>query len=163
MAKKSSGAKKADESGIKLIAKNRRASHDYHKLDSIETGIVLFGTEVKSLRDGKVNFVDSYGSIRDDELFVHKLDIPEYTHGNRQNHEPTRSRKLLAHKREILKLDQKIREKGLTLIPWRIYFKAGKVKLEIALAKGKKLYDKREQMAKRDAKREVARAMSRRR
>ncbi|MEW6746821.1 MAG: SsrA-binding protein SmpB [Planctomycetota bacterium] len=160
MAKKQA---KDDPSGIKIIARNRKASFEFHRLESFEAGIVLVGTEVKSLRDGKATLTDAYAVIRDGEAFLLQLDIPEYSHGNRMNHPPRRVRKLLLHKREIVRLHQKVREKGLTLVPWSLYFKQGRAKVELALVKGKRLYDKREQIAKKDARRDLERESSRRR
>ena len=151
------------EQGIKVIARNRKARHDYLILQKYEAGLVLTGTEVKSLRDGKVNLSDAFAIVRDREIYLHNLDIPEYTHGNRMNHEPKRRRKVLLRKAEIIRIIVKINEKGLTLIPLTIYFKGGWAKVELALAKGKRLYDKRESMKKKDDRREIDRAMSRRR
>jgi SsrA-binding protein len=148
--------------GIKVIARNRKARHEYHILQKYEAGLVLTGTEVKSLREGKVNLSDAYGLVRDGELFIHNLDIPEYSHGNRMNHEPKRKRKLLMHKSDILKISIKIKEKGLTLVPVSIYFKGGWAKVELALAKGKRLYDKRESLKKKDDRREMDRAVGKR-
>ena len=144
----------AEKTGRKTIATNRKAFHEYAVLDRLEAGLVLQGTEAKSLRAGKVNFLDSYVSIRDGEAWLAKLHISPYDFGNRTNHEPTRRRKLLLHRHEILKLDMRVREKGLTLIPLSLYFSKGRVKLELGLCRGKKLYDKREAIAKRDAQRE---------
>jgi SsrA-binding protein len=151
------------DKGIKVIARNRKARHEYHIIQKYEAGLVLTGTEVKSLRDGKVNISDAYGVVREGELFIHNLDIPEYSHGNKMNHEPKRKRKLLMRKAEILKISIKIKEKGLTLVPLSIYFKGGWAKIELALAKGKSLYDKRESMKKKDDRREMDRAMGRQR
>ncbi len=146
----------------KLITNNRKARHDYHILDKIEAGIVLQGTEVKSLRDGRANLKDSYASVKGEELFLYNLHISPYSHGNISNHDPVRVRKLLLHKKEIRKLIGKTQEKGLTLVPLRLYFKAGKAKVELGVAKGKKSYDKRQDLAKRDAERELQRAMKER-
>ncbi len=148
--------------GIKLITTNRKARHEFHLMMVVEAGLVLTGTEVKSLRDGIASLDEAYAVISGEELFVVNLHIPEYTHGNRMNHDPKRRRKLLLHQAEIRKLDAKVKEKGLTLIPTKLYFKRGWAKIEIALAKGKRLYDKRQDMKKRDAKREIDRAYSRR-
>ncbi|MBK7378138.1 MAG: SsrA-binding protein SmpB [Ignavibacteriales bacterium] len=141
----------------KNITVNRKARHEYTILQTIEAGIVLQGTEVKSLRAGKANLVDSYASIERGEVWLISAHISEYTQGNINNHEPTRSRKLLLNRNEIRKLTSKVNEKGLTLIPLRLYFKHGKVKVELGLAQGKKVYDKRETIAKRDFDREQQR------
>ncbi len=141
----------------KNIVVNRKARHEYNILQTYEAGIVLKGTEVKSLRAGKANLVDSYAVLKEMEVWLLSLHISEYAQGNINNHEPTRERKLLLNKSEIRKLIGKVKEKGLTLIPLRLYFKNGKVKVEIALAKGKKVYDKRESIAKRDSQREQER------
>ena len=141
----------------KLITNNRKARHDYEIVDTLEAGIVLLGTEVKALRDGKANLRDSYANVRNDEVFLHNFHISPYSHGNLNNHEPLRERKLLLHRKEIRKLIGKTQEKGLTLVPLKLYFKRGKVKVEIALARGKKLHDKRQSIAKREADRELKR------
>lgn len=138
----------------KNITVNRKARHEYSILQTIEAGIVLVGTEVKALRQGKANLVDSYSKIQNGEIWLVNANISEYTQGNINNHEPRRERKLLLNKSEIRKLTGKINEKGLTLIPLRLYFKKGKVKVELAIAKGKKVYDKRRDIAKRDFKRD---------
>lgn len=138
----------------KNITVNRKARHEYSILQTIEAGIVLVGTEVKALRQGKANLVDSYSKIQNGEIWLVNANISEYTQGNINNHEPRRERKLLLNKSEIRKLTGKINEKGLTLIPLRLYFKKGKVKVELAVAKGKKVYDKRRDIAKRDFKRD---------
>lgn len=148
--------------GIKLIARNRKARHDYFVMEKYEAGLALTGTEVKSLRDGKVAMSDAFAIIRDGELYLQNLDIPVYTHGNMMNHEPKRRRKLLLHKREILKIVIALKEKGLTLIPLAIYFKGGWAKVEMGLAKGRKLYDKRQSMKKKDDRREMDRATGKR-
>src|SRR5690554_4033863 len=127
-----------------MIVDNRKARHDYHILETYEAGIALKGTEVKSLRLGKVNIRDSFGQIKDGEVFLHGLHISPYDHGNRFNHDPLRIRKLLLHRREINKLIGKIKEKGFTLVPTKLYWKNGRCKVELALAQGKKLHDKRE-------------------
>jgi SsrA-binding protein len=144
---------------IKLIATNRKAYHDYHILETYEAGIVLTGTEVKSVREGKVNLKDSYATIKNGEAFVLNMHISPYHHGTAFNHEPTRTRKLLLHKQEIARLAGKVKERGLTLVPLKIYIKNGYVKLELALAKGKKVYDRRADIAKRDMDRELKREM----
>jgi SsrA-binding protein len=150
------------ERGQKVIVSNRKARHDYAILDTYEAGIMLQGTEVKSLRLGRASLVDSFATVDDGEIFLRNLHIPEYTQGSWTNHEPRRTRKLLLHKAEIERLIGKTREGGLTLVPLRMYFSDGKVKVELALAKGKKSYDKRNDMAKRDAQREITRAVGRR-
>ena len=141
----------------KNITVNRKARHEYHILQTFEAGIVLVGTEVKSLRQGKANLVDSYGKVDKGEVWLANAHISEYAQGNINNHDPRRERKLLLNKSEIRKLIGKTREKGLTLIPLRLYFKNGKVKVELALAKGKKVYDKRRDIAKKDFQREQER------
>jgi SsrA-binding protein len=151
----------AKEKGSKVIAQNRRARHDYTILDTYEAGVALVGTEVKSLRLGRASLVDAFVTIDDGEAWLRSLNIPEYFQGSWTNHEPRRTRKLLLHKEEIEGLIGKIREGGLTLVPISLYFKDGKVKAEIALAKGKKSYDKRQDLAKRDAEREISRAYGR--
>lgn len=147
---------------IKVIADNRKARHDYHILETFEAGIVLTGTEVKSLRLGRANLRDSYAAVENGELFIYNMHISPYTHGNMFNHDPKRTRKLLMHKREIMRLLGQTQEKGYTLIPLRLYFKRGKAKVELALGKGKKLYDKRETIAKRDEKRRIERVLKER-
>lgn len=149
----------AKQTGIKIAAENRKARHDYHIHETYEAGIVLTGTEVKSLRAGKANLKDSYGRVENTEVFLHNLHISPYEQGNRFNHEPLRKRKLLMHRYEINKLIGKVKEKGYTLVPLKIYFTHGLAKVELALATGKKLYDKRDDMAERDAKREMDRAL----
>jgi SsrA-binding protein len=151
------------ETGTKLIARNRRARHDYHISDTYEAGISLTGTEVKSLRAGRASLVDGWASIRDGEVWLEGVHIPEYTEGSWTNHTPRRSRKLLLHKEEIARLIGKTQDSGITLVPLSLYFKDGKAKVELALAKGKHAYDKRQAMAERDAKREVERVFRRRR
>ncbi len=141
----------------KNITVNRKAQHEYFIIQTFEAGIVLKGTEVKSLREGKVNLVDSYATIKNGEVWLLNAHISEYKQGNINNHNPTRDRKLLLNKSEIRKLIGKIKEKGLTLIPLRLYFLKGKVKVELALAKGKKSFDKRESIAKKDFQREQER------
>ncbi|TVR89408.1 MAG: SsrA-binding protein SmpB [Spirochaetaceae bacterium] len=146
--------------GTKNLARNRRAFYEYTVDDTLECGIALQGTEVKSMRDHKFSFVDSYARIRNDELWLIGLHINEYTHGNIYNHEPDRTRKLLAHKEEIKRLRRKVDEKGFTLVPLRFYLKNGRVKLELGVCKGKKTYDKRDTIKKRDQDRDSAREMS---
>ena len=152
----------AADQGLKMIARNRRARHDYHIEEVYEAGLVLTGTEVKSLRAGRASLTDGFGQIADHEVWLHNVHIPEYTQGTWTNHEPRRTRKLLMHRREIDKLASETTERGLTLVPLALYFKDGKAKVEIALAKGKKEYDKRQTIAERDANREVVRSMGRR-
>ena len=147
----------------KLIAENRRARHDYQLLDRFEAGLVLTGTEVKSLRDGRAVLTGAYADIRDGEAWLHGAEIAVYENGNRANHDPTRARKLLLHRREIDRLYGQVREKGLTLIPTRLYFKDGRVKVELALGRGKDVRDKRRTIAERDAKRQLERALKSRR
>jgi SsrA-binding protein len=149
--------------GEKLIADNRRARHDYHLLERFEAGLVLTGTEVKSLRDGRVTLGHAYADVRDGEAWLHGAHIDVYEQGNIANHEPERPRKLLLHRRELETLYGKVREKGLTLVPTRLYFKDGKVKLELALARGKEQRDKRSDVAKREANRQIQRALKARR
>jgi SsrA-binding protein len=155
-------ARKHDEDGIKIIARNRRAFHEYEILDTWEAGIVLVGTEVKALRDGRVNLGDAYAELKDGEGWLLKLHIGPYDMGNRENHEPFRRRKLLLNRREIRKLVPRVEEGGKTLVPLKIYWKHGIVKVEIALARGKKLYDKREGKAKQDVARRLAQVTGRR-
>jgi len=150
------------KSGRKIIAQNRKARHDYAIEDVLECGVVLQGTEVKSLRLGRASLVDGFATIDDGEVFLHGVHIPEYEQGSWTNHEPRRVRKLLLHKGEILRLIGKTKESGLTLVPLALYFLDGKVKVEVALARGKKSYDKRQDLAKRDADREVRKALGRR-
>ncbi len=148
------------EQKIKIIAENRKARHDYTIHDTYEAGIALTGTEVKSLRAGKANLKDSYAQVtRNAEVFVYNLHISPYDHGNIFNHDPLRSRRLLLHRQEINKLIGKVKEKGMALVPLKLYLKNGLVKMELALAVGKKLYDKRQDLAQKDAKREMERAM----
>ncbi len=145
--------------GEKIITTNRKARHEYEVLDTMETGIVLAGTEVKALRDGRANLKDSYANVKDGEVFLYNMHISPYDFGNINNHDPTRVRKLLLHKKEIKKLIGKTQEKGLTLVPLKLYFKNGKVKVQLALAKGKKVYDKRQDIAKRESDLELRRAL----
>ncbi len=142
---------------IKIIGTNRKANFQYELLDRLEAGMVLLGTEVKSLRDSKVNLQESYARFIGNELWLLNCHISEYKYGNLNNHEPLRERKLLLSKRELKKLKSKLQEKGLTLVPVKIYFKTSRIKLELALAKGKKLYDKRESIKKRDTERKLKR------
>jgi SsrA-binding protein len=146
-----------------MVAQNRRARHEYLILEEIEAGLVLKGTEVKSLRAGRCSLAESHVRARSGELFLVGAHIPEYSHGGPNNHEPTRERKLLAHRREIDRLDRGSREKGVTLIPLDLYFRAGRAKLRVGLARGKKLHDKRDTERARDDRREIDRAMKSRR
>jgi SsrA-binding protein len=154
--------RKHDEDGIKIIARNRRAFHEYEILDTWEAGVVLVGTEVKALRDGRVNLGDAYAELKGGEAWLMKLHIGPYDMGNRENHDPFRRRKLLLNRREIRKLVPRVEEGGKTLVPLKIYWKHGIVKVEIALARGKKLYDKREGKAKQDVARRLAQVTGRR-
>jgi SsrA-binding protein len=157
--------KKKPEAGAEelLVCRNRRAFHDYHIFDRIECGIVLTGTEVKSLRAGQASLEDAYARVEDGEVWLIGSEIPEYSMGNRMNHKPKRPRKLLLHKREIGKFVGKASQQGFTLVPLRIYFKRGLAKVELAVARGKQLHDKREALKAADAKREMSRAMAGRR
>ena len=139
------------------VARNKRARHDYHVVETFEAGIVLTGTEVKSLRNGKANIADAYAIVRNGEIFLINLHIPPYEQGNQFNHDPTRTRKLLLHRKEIRRLIGSVERQGLALIPLEIYFKRGIAKVMLALGKGKKLHDKRDTERKRDAEREMAR------
>lgn len=156
---KKDGSGKKDSSGKKVVVVNRRARHDYHILDTHEAGIELRGTEVKSLRQSNMTLKDSYAEIRNGEMFLVGAHISPYEHGNIYNHPPERRRKLLLHKREILRLGARVAEKGLTLVPLKVYFSKGKVKVEIGLCKGKNVVDKRQTLREREAKREIERAM----
>ena len=149
----------ARSTGSNLIADNRRARHDYHLLERLEAGVQLTGTEVKSLRESGAQLAQAYAEIRDGEAWLVGATIAEYAQGNQLNHRPERDRKLLLHRREIDSLYGKVREKGLTLVPTRLYFKDGKVKVELALARGKERADKRHDIADRDAKRQMERAL----
>ena len=143
----------------KLIVDNRRARHEYHLSDRVEAGLVLAGTEVKSLRAGEATLQRAYAEVRDGEAWLVGLHIPEYVEGNRANHDPDRPRKLLLHRREIERLSAAVAEKGFTLVPTRLYFRDGKVKVELALARGKELRDKRRDVADRDARRQIEREL----
>jgi SsrA-binding protein len=149
----------ARPSGEKLIIDNRRARHEYNLSDRVEAGVVLMGTEVKSLRWGEATFKQAYAEVRNGEAWLVGLHVPEYVEGNSANHDPDRPRKLLLHRREIERLASSVAEKGFTLVPTRLYFKDGRVKVELALAKGKELRDKRRTMADRDAKRHIEREL----
>lgn len=148
---------------IKIVTTNRKASFSYHLIDRFETGLVLTGSEVKSLRTTSPNIDEAYAMMKKGELWLVNSNIAPYEPANYLNHKPKRDRKLLLHKKEILKIDQKLKERGLTLVPTKLYFKDGRAKLEIALAKGKKSYDKRETIKKRDVDRELSRNFSKRR
>jgi SsrA-binding protein len=153
----------SDDSKVKLIAQNRKARHDYTVEDTVEAGLVLTGTEVKSCRAGKVSLTDAYAIVQDGEAWLLQCHINPYSHGNTQNHDPLRQRKLLLHRSEIERLGAKVSQEGRTLVPLKLYFKHGIAKAEIAIAIGKKTYDKRESMAKRDAERSMQRELGRRR
>jgi SsrA-binding protein len=143
----------------RVVATNRRARHEYEILETFEAGLVLRGTEVKSLRTGQVNFKDSYATVRNGELWLLGCHISPYSHGTDANHDPERDRKLLLHRREITRLSGKIAERGLTVVPLKLYFKAGRAKIEIGLARGKKLHDKRATLRERETRREMDRAV----
>ena len=153
--------KSEKNTGIKLVCQNRKAFHDYEIVETIEAGLGLVGTEVKSLRDGRANLKDSYARIKRGEAFLYGLHISAYTHAYYDNHDPERVRKLLLHRQEIKRLLGKTQEKGFALIPLKIYFKEGKAKVEIALARGKKAYDKRESLKRKEEARELDRARKR--
>lgn len=154
------GPKKKDEEAIRAICRNKRAFHEYNIFDRLECGIVLTGTEVKSLREGTASLEDAYARIEDGEVWLVGSDIPEYAMGNRMNHKPKRPRKLLLHRREIGKFAGKASERGFTLVPLSMYFKNGRAKVELAVARGKQLHDKRQDQKKADAQREIRRALS---
>src|SRR3954462_8535569 len=156
-------ARMAKAKGEKPIVDNRRARHDYHLSDKIEAGLVLTGTEVKALRDGKATLQQAYADVRGGEAWLVGLHIPENGQGNRENHQPDRARKLLLHRREIDRMDAQVREKGMTIVPTKLYFKDGRVKAELALGKGKDLRDKRRDVSERDAKRQIDRELKIRR
>jgi SsrA-binding protein len=147
----------------KLFATNKKAFHDYFILDRLEAGIVLVGTEVKSIREARINLKDSYAMVKQGEAFLLNCHISPYSHGNRENHDPTRTRKLLLHQKEIRKLIGKTQEKGLTLVPLRVYLRRGKIKVELGVARGKKLHDKRETERRKEMDREARAAMRQRR
>jgi SsrA-binding protein len=155
--------KRQDPEGIKTICRNKRAYHNYEVHDSIECGLVLTGTEVKSLREGSTSLEDAYAKVENGEVWMLGSDIPEYSKGNRMNHKPKRPRKLLLHRREIARFAGKASERGYTLVPLRIYFKNGLAKVELAVCRGKQNFDKREAKKKAEAQREIARAMAARR
>jgi SsrA-binding protein len=156
-------AAKNSDGEVVTVCRNRRATHDYEIHDTVECGIVLVGTEVKSLRDGHATLDEAYAKVERGEVFLVGCEIPEYWAGNRLNHKPKRTRKLLLHRREIEKFAGKASERGFTLVPLRLYFKDGKAKVEIAIARGKQTHDKRQAVKKAEAKREIDRAMSRKR
>jgi SsrA-binding protein len=151
------------EKGRKVVASNRKARHDYTILDTFEAGIALTGTEVKSLRAGRASLVDAFAQVSNGEIYLHAVHIPEYAQGTWTNHEPRRTRKLLLHRGEIDRLVGKVKESGLTLVPLSLYFADGWAKVEVGLARGKRSYDKRQDLAKRDAEREISRVAGRRR
>ena len=151
---------RADEKPeIETVARNKRARHDYHILETWEAGLVLTGTEVKSLRDGKANLSDAYGVVKDGEVYLLNLHVSPYEQGNQFNHDPTRTRKLLLHRREIRRMIGAVERQGLTLIPLELYFKRGRAKVALALGKGKQAHDKREDIKRKDDEREIARAL----
>ncbi|KGP76202.1 SsrA-binding protein [Desulfosporosinus sp. Tol-M] len=145
--------------GIKIVAENRKAFHDYFIDDRVEAGIILTGTEIKSIRNGKINLKDSYARINNGEVWVYQMHISPFEQGNRYNHDPLRPRKLLLHRSEINKLVGKIQQQGLTLLPIKIYLKNGMAKVELAVGQGKKNYDKRQALAEREGKRDIERAL----
>lgn len=155
-------AKKNDDEGIKIICRNKRAFHEYNIVDRLECGIVLTGTEVKSLREAQGNLEDAYAKLENGEVWLIGSDIPEYTMGNRLNHKPKRRRKLLMHRQEMAKFAGKASDRGYTLVPLRLYFKHGLVKVELGVARGKQLHDKRQDLKKADAQRDMRRAMTER-
>jgi SsrA-binding protein len=155
--------KDKDEEGIKLICRNKRAFHEYNLFERLECGIVLTGTEVKSLREGSSSLEDAYAKVEKGEVWLLGSDIPEYSMAHRLNHKPKRPRKLLLHRREIAKFAGKASERGFTLVPLRLYFKQGRAKVELAVARGKQLHDKRQALKTADAKRDIRRALSDRR
>ena len=150
------------EKGQKLVAQNKKARHDYHIEDTFEAGMVLTGTEVKSLRAGRASLVDGFAEVHEGEMWLHGVHIPEYTQGTWTNHAARRKRKLLLHRSEIDRIQSRVNEKGLTIVPLSLYFKEGRAKVEIALAKGKKTWDKRHALAERQANRETQQALGRR-
>lgn len=160
-ARRGGGSPAAD--GTRLVASNRRARHDYEIVETIECGIVLVGSEVKSLRDGRASLQEAFARVDGGELWLHGMHIPPYSFSRAGGHEPTRPRKLLVHRRELEHLERKSKESGYTIVPLRVYFSGGLAKVEVALARGKKAYDKRQTEAERSATREIQRAMSHRR
>ena len=159
MARKDKKKKKQDDPNERVVAENRKARHKFAVLDSLECGLVLTGSEVKSLRSGNLSLDESYARVRESEVWLLGADIPEYLEANRMNHQPKRPRKLLLHRAEISKFARKAHEDGLTLVPLKVYFKRGRAKILIGLCKGKKLHDKRESLKKADSQREIARSM----
>lgn len=155
--------KSADDDNVQSICRNKRALHEYHIFDTLECGLVLTGTEVKSLRDGQASLEDAYAKIDGQEVWLIGSDIPEYAMGNRLNHKPKRPRKLLLHRREIGKFAGKASERGYTLVPLRLYFRNGRAKVELAVARGKQMHDKRQAQKKAEAQREIRKAMKDRR
>ena len=152
-------AKKQPEGdGLRIVCRNRKATHDFELLEKVECGLMLQGTEVKSLRAGKASLEGAFARIENGEVWLYRAEIPEYAQGNWTNHDPKRKRKLLLHNRQIAKLDAEVSQKGSTLIPLQLYFKGSRAKLELALARGKKLYDKRQSLKDKDAKRQMSRA-----
>lgn len=162
MAKKDKKKKKPEDPNFKSIAENRKARHKFQVLDTLECGIALVGSEVKSLRSGRMSLDESYGRVRDGEVWLVGADIPEYTEASRMNHTPKRPRKLLLHRTEINKFAMQAHEKGLTLVPLKMYFKSGRAKVLLGLCRGRKLHDKREALKKADSQRSIERAMRRR-
>lgn len=154
---------KATEAPIKVVCRNRKAAHNFEILDTLEVGLVLTGTEVKSLRAGRASLDDAFARVEHDEVWLYKAEIPEYAMGNVMNHVPKRKRKLLMHRREIAKFAAGMSQKGFTLIPLQLYFRGSRAKLQLAVAKGKKLHDKRDTLKEKDAKRDMARALGKRR
>ena len=152
----------AKQEGLKVVAQNKKARHDYHIEDTFEAGMVLQGTEVKSLRAGRASLVDGFAEVDNHEMWLHGVHIPEYTQGTWTNHPARRKRKLLLNRAEIDKIERRVNEKGLTIVPLQLYFKDGRAKVEIALARGKKSWDKRHSLAERQANREVEQAVGRR-
>ncbi len=152
----------AKERGSKVVAQNKKARYDYHIEDTFEAGLVLTGTEVKSLRAGRASLVDGFAEVEGGEVWLSGVHIPEYTQGTWTNHEPRRRRKLLLHRLEIERLSSRVAERGLTIVPLSLYFKDGRAKVEIALARGKRTYDKRQALAEKDARREAQRELNRR-
>lgn len=157
----SAKTKRSGEDGTKTIAKNKKAFHEYEILDRWEAGLILLGTEVKALREGRCNMGDSYAEVRKGEAWLRKMHVGPYEMANRENHEPFRPRKLLLNRREIRKIRPKLEERGLTLVPLRLYFKRGMVKVELGLGRGKKLHDKRQAKARKDVERRMRREMGR--
>ena len=146
----------------KVVTFNRKALHDYHVLETVEAGLVLTGTEIKSIRDGRVNLREAFARAEDGELWLHNMHIAQYPAASHFNHEPTRKRKLLLHRSQIGELSEAINEKGLTIVPLRLYLKRGKAKVEIALARGRRMHDKRQKIAEREAERQITRALHQR-